>query len=71
MAGARRLLTRRRWHGKYRQIRCALCYHLFWPWQVRWKGANYFPHPYMKVHEWCGKTAEHDLRTQAMETIHE
>ena len=45
-----RLMTRRRWRGKYRQIRCAWCYRRFWPWQLRVKGANYFPHPWMDCH---------------------
>lgn len=48
-----RLLTRRPHHGKYRQVRCALCYHRFWPWQQQIKGANYFPHPWMQVHVRC------------------
>ncbi len=67
MAGPR-LLTRHRWQGKYRQIRCAVCYRPFWPGQNRWRGANYFPHPYMLVHRKCGLHAEHELRAKAMET---
>jgi hypothetical protein len=50
------LLLRRRWTGPgYRQIRCALCYLRFWPWQKQVRGANYFPHPYMRVHPLCGR----------------
>ena len=69
MADHPRLMTRRRWRGKYRQIRCAVCYRLFWPWQARWGGANYFRHPYMLVHKQCGLREEHRLRAEAMETI--
>ena len=54
---APRMLTRRRYFGKYRQFRCALCYRRFWPWQERLRGANYFRHPYMMVHHWCGVAA--------------
>jgi hypothetical protein len=49
-----RLLTRRPYRGKYRQYRCALCYQRLWPWQATCRGANYFPHPYMRVHSYCG-----------------
>lgn len=49
-----RLLTKRQYRGKYRTIRCALCYRRFWPWQRTVRGANFFPHPYMMTHFICG-----------------
>lgn len=53
-----RLLVKR-WPAKsYKQIRCALCYRRFMPWQERWRGANYFRHPYMQVHKGCGLEEE-------------
>ena len=48
--------------SRYRQRRCAVCYRRFWPWQERWKGANYFPHPYMQVHPLCGQRKAEELR---------
>jgi hypothetical protein len=49
-ARARQMLIRRRWAGRYRQVRCAWCYRRLWPWQATVTGANYFPHPYMTCH---------------------
>lgn len=69
MAAHPRLMSRRPRRGKFRQIRCAICYRRFRPWQRRWVGANYFPHPWMLVHRKCGYRTEHALRAQAMEKI--
>jgi len=60
-----RLLTRHRWRGKYRQIRCAVCYRRFWPWQQQIRGANYFKHPWMMCHLSCGLAEEKRLRSAA------